>query len=310
MTSAGDSGPMAVPPLLEALTPSYNSAATLPDTITSAWETNRIPMLLVDDGSTDASADDAQRREGVRVVRQRNAGPSVARNRAILESQARFVLFLDSDDLLDAGYRDAFEAALAQHPDADVFVCGMQVVGDEGQPIASHAAASLQPTPFLSLLGGEAVPTNGIIVRREVLARCGLFRPGLHHAEDIDLWLRLAAVTDRWVRMDHCLAIYRLRGGSLSKNGAAMWRGIRQVVSTAARMPVGPASARRAAAHRALVNGASYVWANALWPALRVKARSSLGDALKDVARLPLRFWPMMFRDGLQGLSRRRQGAH
>ncbi|MBS0453865.1 MAG: glycosyltransferase [Proteobacteria bacterium] len=309
MTSAGVSGPTTEPPLLEALTASYNSAATLPETITSAWETNRIPVLLVDDGSTDQSADDAQRREGVRVVRQRNAGPSVARNRAILESRARFVLFLDSDDMLDAGYRLAFEAALAQDPDADVFVCGMQVVGGDGQPIARHAAASLQPTPFLSLLGGEAVPTNGIIVRREVLARCGLFRPGLHYAEDLDLWLRIAAVTDKWVRMDHDLAVYRLRGGSLSKNGTAMWRGIRQVVSAASRLPVGSPGERRAAANRALVNGAGYVWANALWPALRLKARSSMGDALREAARLPLRFWPMMFRDGLQGLSRRRQGA-
>ena len=297
-------------PILEALTASYNSAATLPETITSAWEANRIPLLIVDDGSCDQSADDAQCREGVRVIRQRNAGPSVARNRAILESRADFVLFLDSDDLLLPGYRDAFEGALAQHPEADVFVCGMQVVNEEGQPIDHHAAPSLQPTPFLSVLGGEPVPTNGIIVRREVLARCGLFRVGLHHAEDLDLWLRIAAVTDKWVRMDHSLAVYRLRGGSLSKNGKAMWRGIRQVVSSAASMPVGASSARRAAAHRALVNGASYVWVMALSPALRAKARSSVGGALKEAARLPMRFWPMMFRDGLQGLSRRRQEAH
>ena len=298
------------PLTLEALTASYNSAATLPETIASAWQLNRIPMLIVDDGSTDDSANRAERCEGVRVIRQRNAGPSVARNRAILESQASFVLFLDSDDLLLPGYRDAFEAALAANPEADVFVCGMQVVDEQGKAIAGHAAPSLQPTPFLSVLGGEPVPTNGIIVRREVLARCGLFRPGLHHAEDLDLWLRIAAVTDKWVRMDHGLAVYRLRGGSLSKNGPAMWRGIRQVVSMAARLPVGEPRARRAAAHRALASGASYVWVMALSPALRAKARSSMGDAMREAARMPLRFWPMMFRDGLQGLSRRRQGAH
>ena len=309
MTRAGDPKPMAAP-ILEALTASYNSAATLPQTITSAWELNRIPVLIVDDGSSDQSADDAQRREGVRVIRQRNAGPSVARNRAILESQASFVLFLDSDDLLLPGYPAASEPPLAQNPQADVFVCGMQVVNEEGQPIDRHVAPSLQPTPFLSVLGGEPVPTNGIIVRREVLARCGLFRVGLHHAEDLDLWLRIAAVTDKWVRMDHSLAVYRLRGGSLSKNGTAMWRGMRQVVSAAARLPVGTAPDRRAAAHRALAMGASYVWVMALSPALRAKARSSMGDALREAARLPLRFWPMMFRDGLQGLSRRRQGAH
>mgnify|MGYP003576800684 CR=1 FL=1 len=297
-------------PTLEALTASYNSAATLPETITSAWDLNRFRVLMVDAGPTDASPDDAGRREGVRVIRQRNAGPSVARNRAILESNASFVLFLDSDDLLLPGYGDAFEAALAANPEADVFVCGMQVVDEAGRPIDRHAAPSLQPTPFLSVLGGEPVPTNGIVVRRAVLARCGLFRPGLHHAEDWDLWLRIAAATDKWVRMDHSLAVYRLRGGSLSKNGRAMWRGIRQVVSAAERLPVGDPAARRAAAQRALVNGASYVWVMALSPALRAKARSSMGGALREAICMPLRFWPMMFRDGLQGLSRRWQGAH
>ena len=298
------------PPTLEALTASYNSAATLPETVASAWGLNRIPMLLVDDGSTDDSAEQAQRCEGVRVIRQRNGGPSVARNRAILESQATFVLFLDSDDLLLPGYRHAFEAAVAANPEADVFVCGMHVVDERGRPIDKHAAPSLQPTPFLSILRGEPVPTNGIIVRREVLARCGLFRPGLHHAEDLDLWLRIAAATDKWVRMDHSLAVYRLRSGSLSKNGPAMWRGIRQVVSMAARQPVGAPSHRREAAHQALANGAAYVWGMALAPALRASARASYGGALREAVSLPPRFWPMMFRDGIRGLGRRFQESH
>lgn len=294
-------------PTLEALTASYNSAATLPQTLASAWTGNRVPVLLVDDGSTDGSADHAERCEGVRVIRQRNAGPSVARNRAILESRADFVLFLDSDDLLLPGYQASFEAALAANPDADVFVCGMQVVDDQGRPIGRHAAPSLQPSAFLSVLSGESVPTNGIIVRREVFARSGLFRPGLHHAEDLDLWLRIAAATDKWVRMDHTLAVYRLRGGSLSKNGQAMWRGIRQAVAMAVRWPVGPLHLRRAAAHRALARAARYVYAMAFAPVLRQRARTSIAGALREAARLPLRFWPLVLQDGFGSLRQRQQ---
>lgn len=297
------------PSTLEALTASYNSAATLSETLASAWEDNRVPVLLVDDGSSDGSADYAERCEGVRVIRQRNAGPSVARNRAILESRADFVLFLDSDDLLLPGYRAAFETALAANPDADVFVCGMQVVDDEGRPVGSHPAPSLQPTAFLSVLGGESVPTNGIIVRRDVFARSGLFRPGLHHAEDLDLWLRIAAATDKWVRMDHSLAVYRLRGGSLSKNGQAMWRGIRQVVGMASRLPVGSPKSRRVSARHALQGGARYVYNMAFAPMLRQRAHASVAEALREVARLPVRFWPLVLRDGFTSLWRR-QGSH
>ena len=298
------------PLTLEALTASYNSAATLPETLDSAWERNGIPVLLVDDGSTDGSADYAERCEGVRVIRQRNAGPSVARNRAILESRAEFVLFLDSDDLLRPGYRAAFEAALAANPDADVFICGMEVIDDEGHPVDRHAAPSLQPSAFLSVLGGEPVPTNGIIVRRTVFARSGLFRPGLHHAEDLDLWLHIAAATDKWVRMDHSLAVYRLRGGSLSKNGQAMWRGIRQVGGSAARLPGGSPKLRRITARHALQGGSRYVYNMAFAPMLRQSARSSIAAALREVARLPVRFWPLVLRDGFSSLRRRQQGSH
>jgi glycosyltransferase involved in cell wall biosynthesis len=295
------------PVTLEALTASYNSAATLPDTLASAWECNRIPVLLVDDGSTDGSDDFAAGCEGVRVIRQGNAGPSVARNRAILESRAAFVLFLDSDDLLLPGYREAFEAALAANPDADVFVCGMQVVDDDGRPIGHHAAPSLTPTAFLSILGGEAVPTNGIVVRRDVFARSGLFQPGLHHAEDLDLWLRIAAVTDKWVRMDHTLAVYRLRAGSLSKNGNAMWRGIREVVAKAAGRPVGASRQRRATARHGMAGAARYVYLTAFSPVLRQRARSSIAGALRELARLPVRFWPLALHDGYTSIRRRRK---
>ncbi|WP_177142681.1 glycosyltransferase [Variovorax sp. YR216] len=290
---------------MEALTASYNSAATLPETLASAWNDNRIPVLLVDDGSTDGSADAAERHEGVRVLRQRNAGPSVARNRAIMESRADFVLFLDSDDLLRPGYREAFETALAANPDADVFICGMQIIDEGGRPIESRPAPSLQPTPFLSMLNAETVPTNGIIVRRELFSRSGLFLPGLHHAEDWDLWLRLATASDRWVRMDHTLAVYRRRGGSLSKNGPAMWRGIRQVANAAARLPIGEPGPRRMAAQRALANGASYVYYTAFAQPLRQRARASAIGVLRDVARLPLRFWPIMLDDIVRSALRR-----
>jgi glycosyltransferase involved in cell wall biosynthesis len=281
----------------------------LPQTLASAWDDNRIPVLLVDDGSTDGSADDAERREGVRVLRQRNAGPSVARNRAVLESRADFVLFFDSDDLLLPGYRDAFEAALHANPEADVFVCGMQLIDEQGRPMHRLFAPSLQPTPFLSMLSGEPTPLHGIIVRRELLARSGLFQPGLHHAEDWNLWLRLAAASDRWVRLDHTLAVYRQRDASLSKNGHAMWRGIRQVAEAAARLPIGTPGARRAAAQRALANGASYVYYTAFAPLLRQRARASLAGALREVAQLPLRLWPILLRD-VVGSAQRRWRSH
>jgi len=223
-----------------------------------------------------------------------------------MESNADFVLFLDSDDLLRPGYRAAFETALAANPDADVFICGMQIIDEGGRPIESSAAPSLQPTPFLSVLNAETVPTNGIIVRRELFSRSGLFRPDLHHAEDLDLWLRLAATSDRWVRMDHTLAVYRRRSGSLSRNGPAMWRGVSQVVDAAVRLPVGEPGPRRAAGRKILAAYVNWLYWTAVDPPLRERACASIARGLREVAQLPPRFWPMALRYAIASSLRER----
>jgi teichuronic acid biosynthesis glycosyltransferase TuaG len=98
--------PFKDPQLVSIITPVYNAARWLPDTLASVraqsykhWE-----HILVDDGSTDNSAyiiegaclEDRR----FRLLRTaRNSGPSAARNRAIQGARGRFLAFLDADDL-------------------------------------------------------------------------------------------------------------------------------------------------------------------------------------------------------------------
>ncbi|MFN3683195.1 MAG: glycosyltransferase [Fimbriimonadaceae bacterium] len=289
---------------LQAITASYNASAFLRRTLQSAVQENLIPVLVVDDGSTDDSDGIAAGFPNVTVIRQPNAGPSVARNRGILESRADFVLFLDSDDLLRPGYRAAFEAALSQHPDADVFVCGMEVIDEEGRTITRHAPPSLVPDPYRSVLR-EPVPTNGIIVRRALFAKVGLFDTGLRHAEDWDLWLRLAAATNRWVRMDHQLAVYRLRSGSLSKDGERMWMGCRKVLARAWQRGNLSVPQRAAALTGAYIRKSRYCWAMGLSvPVRKAILRGQFLWPIRMVSRNPL-FWVLFVTDGFSWLRRR-----
>jgi len=93
-------------PLVSIVTPVYNAARWLPETLASVraqtftdWE-----HLLVDDGSTDDSAAmialAAARDPRIRLLRTpQNSGPSAARNRALDAAQGRFIALLDADDL-------------------------------------------------------------------------------------------------------------------------------------------------------------------------------------------------------------------
>jgi glycosyltransferase involved in cell wall biosynthesis len=93
-----------VTPLVSILIPAYNAESWIADTIRSAlaqtWP--RKEIIVVDDGSHDQTLSIARQfgAEGVTVVRQKNQGASVARNKALAVSQGDYIQWLDADDLL------------------------------------------------------------------------------------------------------------------------------------------------------------------------------------------------------------------
>jgi len=93
-----------VKPLVSILIPAYNAGDWLSDAIQSAinqtWSHKEI--IVVDDGSTDATHDIATRfaRSGVKVITQPNQGAAAARNHAYSLCQGDYIQWLDADDLL------------------------------------------------------------------------------------------------------------------------------------------------------------------------------------------------------------------
>lgn len=91
-------------PLVSILIPAYNSEKWIKATIQSAhaqtWSNKEI--IIVNDGSTDNTFQVAKEFESktVKVISQKNSGASVARNRALSESQGDFIQWLDADDIL------------------------------------------------------------------------------------------------------------------------------------------------------------------------------------------------------------------
>ena len=83
--------------------PTYNRLRFLTEALASVFGQSRRPdeIIVVDDGSNDGTAEAMARLtdQGVRYVRQQNAGPSAARNRGMREATSEWIAFLDSDDL-------------------------------------------------------------------------------------------------------------------------------------------------------------------------------------------------------------------
>ena len=85
---------------ISVIVPAYNAAATIAECM-AALSNQSLPqseyeVIVVDDGSTDNTADIAAR-YGARVLRQANSGPAVARNKGIAEARGAVILFTDAD---------------------------------------------------------------------------------------------------------------------------------------------------------------------------------------------------------------------
>src|SRR5437879_1424517 len=113
-------------PAVSIITPAYNAEPYLAETVRSvlAQTFGDFEMIIVDDGSTDGTAAVAQRfAEGdsrIRVVRQRNAGISGARNTAMAQAKAPIFALLDSDDIWFPNYLDEQLRLLSESPGVGV----------------------------------------------------------------------------------------------------------------------------------------------------------------------------------------------
>lgn len=198
--------------------PAYNSEKFLASSIRSVlaqsvgdWE-----LVVVNDGSTDQTGSLAEtfshQDKRIRVVHQENAGISAARNRGISESRADYdyILFLDSDDLLEPDALEILLRVLEQDPKAVAAHGVYRYIDSEGQPLAIagsyiwpkerlgidgrrlRARPVNEPTTFEVLAYSNCIPTGAIMIRRAAKAIAGDFDPTLKFGEDWHLWLRLS----------------------------------------------------------------------------------------------------------------------
>ena len=195
-------------PVVSCIVPAFNCARFLGEALDSIYaQTYRpIEVIVVDDGSTDDSADVAARYgERPTLVRQENGGPGAARNAGFRRAQGTFIACLDADDHWHPHRVEAGVAPLLRDPEVDgCFVQGINFWDDDSR--AQEALVAGQPVtqPHRWYTFGS------LLFRRELIDSVGLIRPDLAMAEDIDWVSRAEAAGHRFEDIDEVLCFPRV----------------------------------------------------------------------------------------------------
>ncbi len=189
-------------PTVDVIIPAFNAqkhlAAALDSVLAQTFEDWRI--LLVNDGSTDATGEIAaryqQRLQGkMQVITQANAGLPAARNAAIRHASAEFLAILDSDDVWLPCRLSESLSAFEGRPQVGLSYGLVTRIDEQDRPLFTfkgnphHAEGRIAPYIYMRRV---EFPCPTVMFRRRCVEEVGVFDETMRATEDRDLWLRIA----------------------------------------------------------------------------------------------------------------------
>ncbi len=185
---------MTTDPLVSIITPSYNQARYLEETICSVLGQSYpyIAYMIVDGGSTDGSLEVIQRYAGRLAgwVSERDQGQTDALNKGFSRATGDILAWLNSDDTYLPGAVAEAVAFLQSHPEAGMVYGDANLVNESGQVISKFPAAQ---TDYRRLRRGYVhIPQQAAFFRAALWRQVGPLDPSFYFAMDYDLWVRLS----------------------------------------------------------------------------------------------------------------------
>jgi glycosyltransferase involved in cell wall biosynthesis len=180
-------------PLVSIITPSYNQAAFLEQTLRSVLDQDypNLEYLVVDGGSDDGSVEIIKRYESRLAwwVSEKDRGQAEAINKGLARAKGDYVTWLNSDDFyLPGAIRSAVEVLQARPETALVYgdVLAVDATGKVTK-VLRYANWGLE-----GLMGFNIIGQPAVFMRRSALERAGTLDLSYHYLLDHQLWLRVA----------------------------------------------------------------------------------------------------------------------
>lgn len=207
----------AATPLVSVVTPTFNSARFVEETLRSveAQTYPNVEHLVIDGGSSDGTLELVARHPHARLVADRDNGMYEAYNKGLRLAQGEIIGCLNSDDLYLPNTLEQVAAAFAAHPEVDVIFGHSRYIDAEGQEVYSYHALPFDWSRFTSLrFNSLAFPS--VFWRRRIHEQIGYYDESFKMAADFDFYLRFKDLK-LW-RLDATLSCFRVHEGTLTNS--------------------------------------------------------------------------------------------
>jgi glycosyltransferase involved in cell wall biosynthesis len=199
-------------PRVSLVTPSFNQARFLEDTILSVLNQGYpdLEYMVIDGGSTDGSPE-VIRRHADRLAYWESTpdqGQSHAINKGWQRATGKYLWWLNSDDMLTPDSLASAVRYLEANPAVDLIYGDLLSIDGEGQPLGVWSLRDFDFADFM--INGGHVAQPGGLARRETVGRVGYLDEGLHYLMDWDFWMRLGLSGGRLIHLPQTLAMYRV----------------------------------------------------------------------------------------------------
>lgn len=259
-------------PEVSVVIPAFNAARFLAEAIDSvlAQRYSRFEVVVVDDGSTDATATIlAAYGDRLRVLRQANGGLAAARNAGIRFARGNWIVLMDADDICSLDRVSLQVRALQRHPDAVLCCSDFSAFDADGAVSPSHGAryySSIAEAPqgldslfpnresmpvgsaksnehvvlrfgrvYEQIAFGNFVHPPTVMFRRHAYEAVGGFDESIRYNSDWEFLTRLSRLGS-FVHLDRPLLAYRLSLGQMSSRNSNLGAGAEDLVSAAAKV--------------------------------------------------------------------------